>query len=475
MSYDVLLRCGRLIDPASGVDGPRDLGISDGRVVAVEERLSDAERVIDLSDRAVMPGIVDTHVHVGGFGSRTRAVGHRMAAETGVTTVLDMGSKLDALIEGMRGSGAGLNVAALLSSTAAFEGRQDPDDTEITASIEAEMAAGAFGLKILGGHVPLTPDATARCIEIANRLGVYVAYHIGTTESSSNLHGVRELPQILGEHGRVQVAHVAAYCRGLVEPALRECEEVLDILAGMRGRVVSESYLSTQVGGGNATSGHCDGDEVGDQVTRNCLAMRGYDPTRVAMRQAILDGYCSVYVTRGGRVVLITGEEAVAEWEGAGTNIGVSFPVTPAEAAVALMMARHDDGEFIVDALATDGGGIPRNWMVDRGLAMVRLGAITLGDYVCRASLRPAAMMGLDRKGHLGVGADADVTALDLDRGIATMSLVAGQPVMIDGEVVGESGTLLVTEAGVDAARSGGVEHEVVDPSNAAMYALAAG
>jgi hypothetical protein len=55
------------------------------------------------------------------------------------------------------------------------------------------------------------------------------------------------------------------------------------------------------------------------------------------------------------------------------------------------------------------------------------------------------------------------------------MSLVAGQPVMIDGEVVGESGTLLVTEAGVDAARSGGVEHEVVDPSNAAMYALAAG
>jgi cytosine/adenosine deaminase-related metal-dependent hydrolase len=475
MSYDVLLRCGRLVDPENGVDGPRDVAITDGRVVEVAERLDEAEssRLIDAGDRTVIPGIVDTHVHVGGFGGRERSFGHRMVAETGVTTVLDMGSKLSTLTAGMAADGAGLNVASLLSSTAAFGGKQDPGDAEIMAALEAEQADGAFGLKLLGGHIPLTPDATARCIEIANGMGIYVAFHLGTTESSSNLHGLRELPSLLGERGRLQVAHVAAYCRGMVEPPLRECEEAIAILGELRGRVVSESYLSTQVGGGNATSGHCDGDEVADQVTRNCLAMKGYEPTRVAMRKAILDGYCTVYVTRAGRSLLIGGEEAVEAWESAGTQIGVSFAVTPAESAVALMMARHEDGEFVIDALATDGGGIPRNWMVERGLAMVRLGAITLADYVRKASLNPARMLGLDRKGQLGVGADADVTVLDLDRGTATMALAGGRPIMVDGEVVGERGTLLVTAAGEQAALAAGLKAEVVDPARASMYRAA--
>ena len=476
MSYDLLLRGGRLVDPAHGVDGRRDVAVSDGRVAAVAEDLDEGEarRVIDLSGRAVIPGVVDTHVHIGDYGGRARAMGHRMVAETGVTTVLDMGSEMETLIAGMRAEGAGLNVASLLSSTAAFGGRSDADDGEINGALERGLAEGAYGLKLLGGHAPLTPDATARCIAAANELGAYVGYHVGTTASSSNLLGVRELPELLGSDGRVQVAHIAAYCRGMVAPPLEECAEALAILAELRGRAVSETYLSTQIGGGNATSGRCDGDEVTDRVTRNCLAMRGYEPTRAAMRRAMLEGYCSVYVPRAGRVVLASGAEAAEAWEDAGTDISVSFPVTPPESAVTLMLARHDDGEFIVDALSTDGGGIPRNWMVERGLALVRLGALSLADYVRKASLNPARMLGLERKGHLGEGADADVTVLDLDRGRATMSLVAGLPIMVDGEVTGSGGTLLVTEAGRAAARDSGLAHEVVDVSKAAMYASAA-
>jgi len=393
-----------------------------------------------------------------------------MTAETGVTTCLDMGSTMDVIVEGMRDAGAGLNVAALLTSVAAFE-QPDPSEAEIADRLEQELERGAFGLKIIGGHWPLTPDGSARCIEVANRRGAYVAFHLGTTESSSNLLGLRELPSLMGSDGRVQVAHVAAYTRGMIESPLEEVGEAIAILEGLGERAVSESYLSTKVDTGNATSGQCDGDEVGDQVTRNCLAMGGYEPTRAEMRRAIQEGYCGVFVERGGRVVLAHGEEAERAWTEADTKIGVSFPVTPPESALALMTARRSDGSFVVDALSTDGGGIPRDWMVERGLALVRIGAMTLSDYVRKASATPARMLGLPRKGQLGIGADADVTVLDLERGVATMNLVAGQPIMVDGECVASGGTLLVTKAGEAATRASGLGVEVVDPREAAMYA----
>ena len=472
MSHDLILRGARVVDPANDVDAVRDVGIEGGRVTAITDSLAEADagRVIDLTGREVVPGIIDTHVHVGGFGGRSRALGHRMTAETGVTTCLDMGSTMDVIVEGMRDAGAGMNVAALLTSVAAFED-PDPSEAEIASRLEQELEAGAYGLKIIGGHWPLTPDASARCIEVANRRGVHVAFHLGTTESSSNLLGLRELPRLMGSDGRVHVAHVAAYTRGMIESPLEEVQEAIAILEGLGERAVSESYLSTKVDTGNATSGECEGDDVGDHVTRNCLVMGGYEPTRAEMRRAIQEGYCGVFVERGGRIVLAHGEEAERAWLEADTKIGVSFPVTPPESALALMTARRADGSSAVDALATDGGGIPRNWMVERGLALVRIGAMTLGDYVRKASATPAGMLGLPRKGQLGVGADADVTVLDLERGVATMSLVAGEPIMIDGESVASGGTLLVTEAGEAAGRASGLEVEVADPRASAMYA----
>ena len=144
--------------------------------------------------------------------------------------------------------------------------------------------------------------------------------------------------------------------------------------------------------------------------------------------------------------------------------------MTPPESALALMTARREDGSFAIDALATDGGGIPRNWMVERGLALIRIGAFEIGDYVRKASWTPARMLGLPQKGQLGVGADADVTVLDLDRGVATMSFAGGRPLMIDGVAVADGGTLLVTEAGEAAGRASGVGYEVVDPQRALMY-----
>ncbi len=91
---DVLFRAQRAV--IDGVERPAYVGVVDGRIAVVAPTDADlsAETVIDLGeDEVLIPGLVDTHVHVNepgrteweGFASATRA-----AAAGGVTTIIDM-------------------------------------------------------------------------------------------------------------------------------------------------------------------------------------------------------------------------------------------------------------------------------------------------------------------------------------------------------------------------------------------------
>jgi formylmethanofuran dehydrogenase subunit A len=90
------------------------------------------------------------------------------------------------------------------------------------------------------------------------------------------------------------------------------------------------------------------------------------------------------------------------------------------------------------------------------------MGAWTLRDFVVKASLSPARMLGLPAKGHLGAGADADVTVVDLAAGQATWSVAAGRVVLADGQVTGRSGQLMISSQGGSLVRSRLPSHCVV-------------
>src|SRR5271155_211053 len=151
--YDLLLRGGRVICPASGIDGIRDIAVRDGRIAAVEETIlpSSSTEIIDVSGKLVLPGLIDTHAHVyqyatGRFGLNADMVG----VHSGVTTLVDQGGPSCMTLPGFRhfvAEKALSRTYALLSAylVGGLEGHYypnlySPDGVNIDATVKAAVA-----------------------------------------------------------------------------------------------------------------------------------------------------------------------------------------------------------------------------------------------------------------------------------------------------------------------------------------------
>ena len=135
-TFDLLLRGGRVICPASGVDGIRDVAIRNGKIAAVQPDIltSSAKEVVDVAGKLVLPGLIDTHAHVyqyvtGRFGMNADMVG----VQSGVTTVIDQGGPSCMTLPGFRHFVA------------------EPAKTRVYAFLSAYLVGG------LEGHWPSRP------------------------------------------------------------------------------------------------------------------------------------------------------------------------------------------------------------------------------------------------------------------------------------------------------------------------------
>jgi len=90
----LLIKNGRVVDPANGIDALKDVYVRDGKVEKVEKGLLDsADEVIDAEGLLVTPGLVDLHVHFrepGREDMETIETGSRAALAGGITSVVTM-------------------------------------------------------------------------------------------------------------------------------------------------------------------------------------------------------------------------------------------------------------------------------------------------------------------------------------------------------------------------------------------------
>src|SRR5271170_7882491 len=196
--YDLLLRGGRVICPASGIDGIRDVAVRGGRIAAVESIIlpSSATEVVDVGGKLVLPGLIDTHAHVyqyvsGRFGLNADMVG----VHSGVTTVIDQGGPSCMTLPGFRHfivDQAQTQVYAFLSAylVGGLEGHYYPNlyspaGVDIDATVKSALAnkdivRGIKGHAEISGFARWGIKVLEMSAEIGRRANLPLYVHFGT-------------------------------------------------------------------------------------------------------------------------------------------------------------------------------------------------------------------------------------------------------------------------------------------------------
>ena len=382
---DVLIRGGRVIDPASKLDAVRDVLVREGVVAEVGEKLSpsDGVEVIDASGLWIVPGLVDIHVHLrepGGTPKETIFSGAEAAAAGGFAAILAMPNTQPSVDKGhlvryVLSRGREASAAEVMTSAALTEGRGG----KAPADLAGLVRAGAVAFTDDGDEVAAARLLHA-CMKEAARLGVPVLCH--AEEPSLVDGGVMNEGAVateLGLPGRPALAEEMAVARDLA-------------LAADTGARVHIQHVSTRGALSEIRSAREGGLAVTCEATPHHLLLtedecRGYDPSfkmnpplrteadRAALVEALADGTVDVIATDHAPH---TGDEKGLEFDKAASG------VVGLETALGLVMT-----EFVSD------------------------GTLSPARMVELMSLGPARILGRSDLGTLSPGARGHVTVID--------------------------------------------------------------
>jgi len=173
--FDLVVHGGRVIDPESGLDGVRDIGVRDGRIALVAERRLSGRKMLDASGLIVAPGFIDLHSHA------VQLLGARVQAHDGVTSALELEGgvlPVTAFYDRMAARGWPINYGASASwalariaevrgvpperlvGSSALSGFSDhgPGSPELLERVrrrlERALDDGALGIGVLLGYAP---------------------------------------------------------------------------------------------------------------------------------------------------------------------------------------------------------------------------------------------------------------------------------------------------------------------------------
>jgi dihydroorotase len=202
--FDVVLRGGTLVDPATGSRVVQDVAVRGGKVARIEEHVDfeAAVTVVDVDGMLVTPGLIDLHVHAYPGGSVWGMNVDDVSLRSGVTTVVDAGSAGAANFEGLEAHLRNARVrsrAFLNLATIGLAGRHGEllslayldEDAAIETALRFPERIIGFKLRAspntVGGNARAALEALRR---VADATGLEVMVHVSE--------GPPKLGEILG-------------------------------------------------------------------------------------------------------------------------------------------------------------------------------------------------------------------------------------------------------------------------------------
>jgi dihydroorotase len=204
-SYDLVITGGYVIDPANGIDRVTSVAVRDGKIAAIGDDIDagQATRRIDATGQYVTPGLVDLHTHVYWGVTYWGIEADPVAARTGVTTWLDVGSSGGYTFPGFREYVAGpsrsriyalLNLSSIGLVAPTWE-LANPDylDVDLAAGIVERHRDLILGIKARIDRNTTRGTgilAMQKARELADRVDLPLMTHISTSPPS--IHEVAE-------------------------------------------------------------------------------------------------------------------------------------------------------------------------------------------------------------------------------------------------------------------------------------------
>ncbi len=398
MPERLLIRGGRVLDPANGVDLARgDVLIEDGHIAAVGAELdAGGTRVLDAAGCVVTPGFVDLHTHLREPGleyKETIETGTRAAARGGYTTVCCMPNTEPALdnkgaVDYVLQRAAEDGLVRVLPIGCVTKGRAGKALAEM-----GELAdAGCIGFSDDGSPVG---DASImrRALEYANALGLPVIDHCEDPELSGGVMHEGWVSTRLGLKGIPAASEESMIARDLA-------------LARQTGAHVHIAHISTAGGVALVRSAKAEGVRVTSEVTPHHLSlshelvMHGPNAKTLAY-----DSNAKMYPP------LRSDEDIAACIAGLADGTIDAVATDHAPHAVQEKLCEFDEAAFGITMLETALG---------LGLRAVDSGGLSFERLIETLTSGPVRALNLDRVvpgiGTLTVGAPADVAVIDPQR-----------------------------------------------------------
>ncbi|MGD1024703.1 MAG: amidohydrolase family protein [Candidatus Sulfotelmatobacter sp.] len=406
--FDLVLEGGRVMDPETGMDAVRNVGIRDGRIVRISSEALNGRRVVHAAGLVVAPGFIDLHQHAQDPASQ------RVKALDGVTTALELEIGAPDVAQFLKakeghslihyGTSAS-HVAAralvfgsplppgeiLPRSGPATDQHATPEQIEaIQERLRGELDAGGLAV---GMGIQYTPGATRLEVidmfRLAAERGLPVYTHMrsaGRVEPGSAIEATSEVIGAAAITGAsLHIVHINSTCA-------RDAMECLSMVEGARARgldVTTEAYPYT----------------AGMTSINSALFNPGWQE--------------KFGISYGDLVLPDTGEHLTKE----------RFDELHNSSTTHLVLVFSNTQEMVdkviphpLVMIASDGEkGHPRNaGTYSRVLAQYvrEKGTITLMDAIRKMSLMPAEMLerstpAARQKGRLREGADADIVVFD--------------------------------------------------------------